>query len=176
MSERDICLLIGDAFSDVPYPGDDNIGLIGPHTGTIRAAEVKTIFKGKHWEKILQKSNKWFRSHYWVFSSLSPDAYHFFLPAFLIKSVTDEDDIDLVPEWIVYNLMPPTKEHAKNLMPQYVARIAKFNLKQKRVLVRFLRFLKKGHNRNDFFVKCIDEAISALKQKGSKGQIKVLEK
>jgi len=125
---------------------------------------VTKIFKGKHWKEILRKKNVWFRSHYWVFSSFTPSAYHFFIPAFVIKSVTDGDKIDLVPDWIVYNFMPPRPEYIKVLTPIYIARMAKFNLKQKRVLINFLKFLKKDCSRGGFHDECINEAISALKK------------
>ena len=158
----DLCLLVEEAFTNVPYPGDDKIGFIGPHTGTASAEEVQIIFKGKHWKELLQKPNRWFRSHYWVFSSLTPSAYHFFLPAFIIKSVTDEKDLDLVPDWIVYNLIPPPKKYNKSLMPIYVDRMAKFNLKQKRALIIFLKYLMKRHINEKTFVGYINEAISEL--------------
>lgn len=148
----DLCLLIGEAFRNVPYPGDDKIGYADSHTGTTNAETVKKIFKGKHWRDILKKSNRWFSSHYWVFSSLTPSAYHFFLPAFMIKSVTDEDDIDLVPDWIVYNFLPPSQKCYKNLMPMYVNRMAKFNLEQKKALITFLRYLKGKHIMTNFLL------------------------
>ena len=160
ITEKNLRLAVGKAFAEVPYPGDGNIGLTGPHEGSISAKEVTRIFKGKHWKQVLKKSNSWFRHHYWVFSSLTPSAYHFYLPAFVIRSVTDGYDLDLVPAWIAYNFMRPSPEHAKILMPGYIARMSTFTPKQKNVLLAFLKFLKNGHCKGDL---SMNKAISDLR-------------
>ena len=157
-------MAIEDAFADVPYPGNDNIAVTGPREDFLSAEELTKAFKGKSWKQIVQKKNSWLRSRYWALTHFTPSAYHFFLPAFLTKCVTDAGDLDLVPLWVVCGFIPPKSEHVKALMPFYLARKAKFNLNQRKTLIVFLKFLRDKFSNDDGFIENINQAISALKK------------
>ena len=77
---------IAAAFADVPRPGDE-------HIGRWRAPEMEMVeeLRARHWRDVPADVARY---HFDGLRSLTPEAFHFYLPAFLIASLDDPD-----PEW-----------------------------------------------------------------------------
>jgi len=74
------------AFTDTPYPGDDNIA--GPNDeGTLE------YFSGKTWKG---HSARELRKHSSSLYFLTPDAFRYFLPAYMVAAVEQPDEADII--------------------------------------------------------------------------------
>jgi hypothetical protein len=169
-----LCKQVAEAFATVPYPGDRNIACRGWGCNPLAAHDLSEAVRGKHWKDLLQRGNKWFRENYDAFSILTPAAYHFYLPAFLIKTLTSVEDLDLVPSSITYSLGPPDPDRA-GLVASYIARTSRFDSKQRLALCAFLRFLRDRLSPGDSERTYIARAEMALRRrrprrKGAQGK------
>jgi len=126
------------AFGNLSVPGDDNLVLndSGSH---LECNQVKAKFRGRHWRS-LSLSDLTGEADSLAF--FTPEAFRFFLPAFVRASVLDYDRSDLIPMVVVGALMRPTDPC---LASYHEARIATLTGKQKRVLRQFLSFLRERH-------------------------------
>lgn len=161
--EQKLCRAIENAFAGVVYPGDENIAMTGPHEDYLSAKELVDAFGGKHWKEILHKRNAWLRSHYWALTHFTPRAFHFYLPAFLIKCVSDAAALDLVPLWIVCAFAPPAPRQPRSLRRLHRETIAQFNVKQRKTLIRWFGFLREQFCDDCGFVEGVDQAVRVLR-------------
>ena len=70
------------AFAGVPYPGDNNITRCPYHCKPCQ--EISDYFKQKGWEG---HSVEDLRDHHTALSLFTPEAFHYFLPAFMLASL-----------------------------------------------------------------------------------------
>ena len=90
------------AFAEVKYPGDER--LVYDTSGRVlECKQVAAAFRGKHWRQI-QCDNL----ESGAIFCLSPEAYRFYLPAYLITSVLHYDEADVIPSEVVFSLIPPS--------------------------------------------------------------------
>jgi hypothetical protein len=95
------------AFADYPYPGNDN--LVDPHMLEIRDddyLEVYKDFKGKNWQTLTSDFLEW---HYASVHLLSPVAFVYYLPAFLISALVKPHESN-IPDSLTFSLTPPDDE------------------------------------------------------------------
>src|SRR5271154_3680818 len=89
---------IEEAFADVPYPGDENITRC-PYRCS-ECTRVALYFKGKgqsgHAETDL-------RANHVALSLFTPEAFHFFLPAFMVMSLGSFEKGDIIPDAIRFH-------------------------------------------------------------------------
>jgi len=90
---------IRDAFRDVPYPGDGNIMYDGPDPEL-----VQMTFEGRHWKELSNEDLVIQSSSICV---MTPEAFHFYLPAFLLASLGPPEVADFVLTAIEYMLLEP---------------------------------------------------------------------
>ncbi len=86
------------AFSDVAYPGDSAlVSGCDPES-----EEVAAVFKGHHWKEmrvnILQPQSE-------AIFFFTPEAYHFFLPAYLLAMVSDIEEADTIVGSVIFSLL-----------------------------------------------------------------------
>jgi hypothetical protein len=146
--------LIQSAFAEVEYPGDSK--LVYDNSGThLECAEVEKEFKGKHWNvmplEVLRRNSA-------SIFFLSPEAYQFYLPAYLLCSILHYAESDKIPDSIVFSLIPPIDAKVAEL---YRKRVQRFTPVQKRAIRSFLRFMKHHHQKDDPLGD-IDRALSAF--------------
>ncbi len=96
-----------DAFADVKQPGDEFLACRGWGYDAETAEELVRMLHGRHWKDLLGQGEEWFRSNHDILQRLTPEAYIFYLPAFLLEVVEIGEALDLLPEWIVYSLELP---------------------------------------------------------------------
>lgn len=86
------------AFADVPAPES----LLINHECD-ECLELQRAFLGKSWREI---SSELTRKHFSDLSLFSPQAFHAFIPAYLLHSVENLDADDSVSEFTAYALLP----------------------------------------------------------------------
>jgi hypothetical protein len=126
---------IESAFADTPYPGDENlVNLYHNDVFCHECAEIKEIFKGKEWKTVAKET---LARYYASLSLFKPQAYRYYLPAFLIAplQLIELKTADNLPPSIVFSLSPRHKEE-----DYFQSRIRGFNAAQKSVITEFLEF------------------------------------
>ena len=84
-----------EAFAKTPYPGDDNIA--APNWDDEGTTEY---FRGKDWRG---RSPKDLRQYASSLSFFTPDAFRFFLPAFMLAELDDPETADIIAESIAFD-------------------------------------------------------------------------
>jgi hypothetical protein len=94
---------IESAFAAVPQPSPD--ALVSGDVGyDPEYRDVAESFEGKHWREL---SPAFVREHRDALPLLSPAAFRFFLPAYLLACIEAEQDLDTAPLSVALSLTPP---------------------------------------------------------------------
>lgn len=130
---------IQEAFADVPYPGDDQLVT---HTDYFERDAIKTFFKGKDWRDI---NIEWLSHEYPQDPSaclgfMTPQAFRYYLPAYLLVSIDNLPESDVTPETTVWALTAP--ETPGPDMDRFVARMDGLTKRQAQAIKSFLEFRK----------------------------------
>lgn len=133
--EQEIAREVEEAFATVPYPGDDKITNSPPEW---EKALGVAVFHGKHWRNI---SLDVLSNHRHSLKFFSSEAFHFFLPSYLIASVIHAGETGELRDQLFYNLMPPREQG--HLMDSFLARIHALDARQKAVVRRFMELWSK---------------------------------
>lgn len=158
---------IETAFGTVPYPGDDRIAGRSP-TCPDEYAYVAVYFKGKHWREItlkgLREESPGPPDACRCF--MSPEAFRFYLPAYMRIAVEEYEAADVVAETVIFALMPPREderlfkiaEQAGGLGPNlfspeqvqqrhawWLERVSGLTDAQRRAVIVFLRSIDQSH-------------------------------
>ena len=148
---------IKTAFATAPYPGDDNIAL-DPSGEDPESEQIAAHFKKVRWEGVnfvFLQSYKGDESA--ALNFMSPDAFRYYLPAFILVSLERFRDSDLVPDAVISALTLP--DRGDPLYKYKYDRIKGFSPDQARAIRAFLEYMIKSH-KNDFVS---DEPRFALK-------------
>jgi hypothetical protein len=86
--------LIQEAFAEVPYPGDDRIA----DHDCPECEEVREYFRGKRWCD-LQFPELRDRSE--SLPLLTPEAFRYFLPGYMLATLANWDEADMIPYGII---------------------------------------------------------------------------
>jgi hypothetical protein len=93
------------SFQTLPYPGD--INLVYDNTGNhLECVEIQQAFAGKHWSELSQETLVRENS---ALSFLTPEAFRFYLPAYLSIVVREFEKTDILPEATVQYLTLPVE-------------------------------------------------------------------
>lgn len=110
-SSAEIVKVIKDSFSKVEYPGDTH--LVSHHCS--ECDRVRDTFRNMKWEDlpgnisvILQRNNLGF------ISFLSPAAFRFYLPGFMIASVENYKETGAIAESLIFHLTRPSAQDWQN--------------------------------------------------------------
>src|SRR2546427_667355 len=94
---------IDEAFSQMPYPGDEHI--VYDNSGFyLDCEEIKDALKGLHWRDVPIETLDRLRDFLPLFS---PEGYRFYLPAYLRLSIVDFRRADIVPHNVISSLTLP---------------------------------------------------------------------
>ncbi len=108
MTKDDVLKAIEEAFRAAPHPGDEHFaGQVSQCPSEY--SYVADYFKGKHWKDItldgLQKDYP--GPHDACLSFMSPEAFRFYLPSYMVIAITEEGSGDTATEAAVNALRPP---------------------------------------------------------------------
>jgi hypothetical protein len=137
MTEESVVAAIETAFAEVPYPGDDRVkgGDYDLSTEEDTSGYIGRGFRGRHWREIpadVLRLNAWHDS----LTFMTPDVFHFYLPAFLIGSLHDDEvqghtTITLTP--------PPSSPRGQHLFYDPIERLTDA---QKKAVGMFWAYLR----------------------------------
>lgn len=124
---RDMAREVEEAFADVPYPGDDKL-ITEPDV--YPGIFVLPTFRGKHWREITPAM---VRQHEFELSCLSPEAFRFYLPCFLIPILLDDPALDHLWLCTFCNLAPGYRQ------PHFLNELVNLlDARQKAVILRYV--------------------------------------
>jgi hypothetical protein len=99
--------IIYKAFEKTKYPGDDNLALHSALSGDLITSE----FKGLCWQDL--KAKFLHPRFYDALPEFTPDAYRYYLPGFMLVAAENYDEVDLIPSFVVYSLIPVSMEEVE---------------------------------------------------------------
>ena len=126
------------AFAEVPYPGDGNI----VQGSSLEAKEIESFFRGKRWEEITLEN---LNSNPPMDPSAGPSfmteqAFHYYLPAYLMITIDSKPEADVIPEFTVHRLSIP--EIAEAERSWYQSRVVRFTRAQRRAVKAVLEYVR----------------------------------
>ncbi len=122
MMREELAQRVENEFVAAQYPGDENIG----------GGEVKHFVGQKEWRKVRLE----ILSHNWsAIIGFGPEAYHFYLPAFLC-AVLRYPEVEDLEHSLVYSLIPPVPGELYKRNPELAFPL--FSKGEKLVVVDFL--------------------------------------
>lgn len=130
------------AFSERRYPGDGHLvyDTSGQH---LECDQIARAFEGKHWNSL---SPSFIFSHNSALSFFSPEAFRYYLPAFLLAAITDIDAADIAVDSTISNLTVPDDA---NLLASFWENISGLTESEKKAIQAFLEFMRDVHG-NDY--------------------------
>jgi hypothetical protein len=134
---------IVEAFSDSVYPGDD--ALVDDDKYHLEQRQIKSFFKGRSWDKL---SLHCLNSEYIGDASaclgfMRGEAVRYYLPAFMLMSLDEYDNADLIVDSTIAALTP--QEQGGKKLQQFAAWAELFSEKQHNVIYKFLHHIKEHH-------------------------------
>jgi hypothetical protein len=136
---RSLAELIREAFVSVEYPGDDRL-VYDTSGGHLECDGVAAAFKGKRWAEL---SVDFLRRHADSIFFFTPEAYRFYLPAYLLSIIGSYRESDVMPVTVLHSLTPP-EGSTRNTPFERRARV--FDAQQRGAIRAFLQFLMDKHS------------------------------
>ena len=144
---------IEKAFARCTYPGDHRL-VYDTSGGHLECNQVAKVFRGKHWRDIPLET---LRTQHSAIFFFTPEAYAYFLPAYLIAGALHYEDADAIPDTVVFSLTPPDDP---DLYDAHRLRMQSFTPEQRNAIIAFLQFLK-DHFEDDDPMNDIDRALAS---------------
>ncbi len=116
------------AFANVPYPGDGNITHCPYNCSECR--RIAIYFKGKSWTGNTLEE---LRLQHVALSLFTPEAFHYFLPAFMLVSLEEYEKGDVIPDAIRFHF-----EYSQEMKSHFAVRMSKFSAAQRAVIIEYL--------------------------------------
>jgi hypothetical protein len=130
MDVQELTDKIDQAFSNVPYPGDEKVA----SCPCPECEDVRRDFCGQTPATI---ESEVIAHNFESLRLFSPEAYQFFLPAYLLYSINDLDSDVLV--WVLFSLARPSKGHLRL-----------FSNPQKEAVLEFVKWVQTIDEFNDY--------------------------
>ena len=124
---------IEQVFADVPYPGDNNITHCPYNCSECR--RVALFFKGKTWTGHNGEELKPFHV---ALSLFTPEAFHYFLPAFMLVSMGGYERGDVIPDAIRFHF-----EYSQEMKGTFAVRMSKFSAHQRKSIIDYLILMER---------------------------------
>ena len=146
MNAEELKREIATAWADEKYPGDDNnaYDLSGRH---LECNAVAKFFCGKHWRRITLDS----LSHAYpgdgsaCLSFMSPAAYQFYLPAYMLIAIDSYNEADVTADAAMFSLTP-WREPESDMYAWWKTKVTGFTFAQREAIVAFLKYLLVAHS------------------------------
>jgi hypothetical protein len=139
------------AFADAQPPDERNITVCN----CVECNEIAATFQGKHWNEIPLDLLR-YNSEAMCF--FTPEAYRYYLPAYMMASLQDYIAADTITEFIVYGLIAPAEASRVQV---YRQKMEGFTSLQRNAIESFLQFLKAQYPGHDPLGD-IDRALASL--------------
>lgn len=130
------------AFANVPYPKES----LAPHECD-ECREIREIFAGQKWNAV---PSGILADYHDALPLFSPEAFHYFLPAYLIHSVDNfGENYDTTCQFTIYALTPNSK-NIKTGLGHWRERFAHFSAEQMDCIYEFLDLVRIDENFENF--------------------------
>jgi hypothetical protein len=140
--------IIEEAFAEVPYPGDNNITRCPYHCSECR--RIAEYFKGKQWTGYEIEE---LRNNNVALSLFTPEAFQYFLPAFMLASVDFYEKGDIIPDAIRFHF-----EYSQEAKGHFVVRMSKFSPAQRKAIIDYLVYMEtKGAGSSEHAIGVLSE-------------------
>lgn len=126
---------IQNAFAETPYPGDDRVAAYARY-----GRSIADTLRGKHWADVELDS---IYQHRWEIFLLTPETFRFYVPGFLLSVLYHHDEMDSLPDNLIFSLTPQRDEHVANYFAgeyrdYFSRRVAAFRVEEKRAILSFV--------------------------------------
>ncbi len=140
--------MIEQAFTGVPYPGDENITHC-PY-GCAECRRIAAHFKGRDWTGHTVED---LRAVHVALSLFTPEAFHYFLPVFMLISLDHYEKGDQIPDAIRFHF-----EYAEENQGHFPVRMSKLSAPQRKAIIEYLVFLEgKGAGSSEHAIGMLSE-------------------
>jgi len=123
---------IESAFAQVGYPGDDNI----IHCICPICRNIAAYFRGTRWEVHSLES---LRKHQLALSLFTPEAFRYFLPAFMTRTLDAWSETCLIPFLITKQFLPLREEENPHRQQHREQRLTILSPAQRAAVIAYLR-------------------------------------
>jgi hypothetical protein len=153
------------AFAAARYPGDDNIGYdkTGEH---LECKQVADYFRGTRWQDVdlafLRKYGERADASACL-TFMSPEAFRYYLPAFLLVVAESFDEADLLVQTVVSSITPRRDQSNRALVEFVRKRLEGFTSEQREAIRLFLEYMKREHAQEYLFGE-LDTALEHWKK------------
>jgi hypothetical protein len=131
-SIEEVIQLIADTFDNADFPSENAVFI--PSAGHVFDIDHATIELGKkHWGDVSISTLKRNKDR---ISYLTPQAFHFYIPAFLIAIAKKPQEIDVLRENIIASLSPSKNEFIQHILD---SRARTFNTRQIEAILTFFK-------------------------------------
>lgn len=124
---------IETAFAEVPYPGDGNITRCPYNCAECR--RIAAFFKGKTWSGHTLEE---LRQHHVALSLFTPEAFQYFLPAFMLVSMAGYEKGDVIPDAIRFHF-----DYSAEMQGHFAVRMSKFTMDQRYAIIDYLELMER---------------------------------
>ncbi len=139
---------IEQAFATVEYPGDNNITRCPYHCAECR--RIAEHFKQTTWTG---HSLEDLRNHHVALSLFTPEAFHYFLPAFMLVSLSGYEKGDVIPDAIRFHF-----EYSQEMKGHFAVRMSKFSPAQRKAIIDYLIYMeRKGAGSSEHAIGMLSE-------------------
>jgi hypothetical protein len=145
MSLRD---KIETAFADVKHPGDENITRCPYHCS--ECGRVAEFFKGRTWTG---NTGEDLKLQHTALTLFTPEAFQYFLPAFMLASMDVYQKGDPIPDSIRFHF-----EYSAEVQGHFQVRMSKFTRAQRESIVDYLVHMeRKGAGSSEHAIGMLSE-------------------
>ena len=123
---------IGRVFASVGYPGDDNITRC-PYDCT-ECRQIARFFQGKSCDQLAVED---LRRHHTALALFTPEAFQYFLPAFMLASLDSHEKGDVIPDAIRFYF-----EYSGEIKGHFPVRLSRFSPGQRETIIDYLSYLE----------------------------------
>lgn len=121
------------AFANVPYPGDDRIA---DHQNCLECDDVRAHFRGATWFGHSVEELQQYRSALPLFT---PEAFQYFLPAFMLVSLEAWHEADDIPFSVMCMCLPPDPNEDEDMQEYGKKRIEILTHQQREAIAAYLK-------------------------------------
>ena len=140
--------LIEEAFTGVAYPGDNNITRCPYNCSECR--RVAEYFKGK---TLTGYTAEELRGYHVALTLFTPEAFHYFLPAFMLVSLGSYEKGDVLPDAIRFHF-----EYSQEIQGHFPVRMSKLSPAQRKAIIDYLVFMEsKGAGSSEHAIGMLSE-------------------
>jgi hypothetical protein len=156
--------MIGKAFANRPYPGDDNIGARNDRYPDYEGHGVARFFRGKDWRQITLETllHEYQGDAGATVTFMVPEGFRYYLPAFLLMALEPESELD---DSVMLNLTAPGL-HDTAMVDRFRARVEGLSADERAAVICTLRCLAERYDREGYPYNPAKEALESYWEPG----------